>query len=167
MMDDASSDLSTFLIAGVIVVWPTALLLTWLMRRRCAQKIERLGECSSEEMLEELDSAFAPQGKVTIRTQTEYLPFLIEAIREQIDQGLDDQQVRSLIERIDHQRPHHERRAVFPVESHGVTNNLSLEWVRDDEDRIEFKVRAAPDIVRALKKHKKTIPRAKRARAKG
>lgn len=167
MMDDASSDLSTFLIAGVIVVWPTALMLIWLMKRRYAQKLDRLGECSSEEMLEELDSAFAPRGKVTIRTQTEYLPFLIEALREETDRGLDDQQVRSLIERIDHQRPHHERRAVFHVESHGVTSNLSLQWVRDDEDRIELKVHAAPEIVRALKNHKKTIPRAKRSRVKG
>lgn len=165
-MNSASTDLATFLIAGVLIGWPTALFLIWLLRRRCERKLDALGECSSEEMLEELDSAFTPQARVTIRTQTEYLPFVIETIREQIDHGLEDQQVRTLIERIDHQRPHHERRAVFPVESKGVTSNLALEWVRDDRDRIELRVHAAPEIIRALREHKRRIPKAKRTRAK-
>jgi hypothetical protein len=166
-MDSAASDLSTFLIAGVLIVWPLALGLIWWMRRRCAQKLDRLGECSSEEMLEELDAAYAPQGGITIRTQTEYLPFVVEAIREQIDRGLDDEKVRMLIERIDHQRPNLERHAVFPVEVDGDTSNLALQWVRDPQDRIELKVRAAPSIIRALRNHKKQIPRARRARVKG
>jgi hypothetical protein len=166
-MDSASADLSTFLIACVLIVWPLALGMIWWMRRRCDRKLERLGECSSQEILEELNSAYAPQGGITIRTQTEYLPFLVESIREQINQGLDDQQVQSLIARIDHQRPHHERHAVFPVENDGTTSNLTLEWVRDTEDRIELKVRAAPAIIEALRKHKKRIPRAKPARVKG
>lgn len=167
MMDAASSELSTFLIACVLIAWPLTLAMMWWMRRHCTRKLEQLGECSSEEILEELDSAYTPQAGITIRTQTEYLPFLVESIREQIDHGLDDQQVQSLIARIDHQRPHHERHAVFPVENGGITSNLALEWVRDTEDRIELKVRAAPDIIRALKKHKKRIPRAKPARLKG
>lgn len=166
-MHEAPADLSNFLIASVLIAWPTALLMTWWLRRRCARKLERIGEASSEEILAELDTAYAPQSGITIRTQTEYLPYLVETIREQIDHGLGDQQVQSLIERIDHQRPHHERHAVFPVENKGVTSNLSLQWVRDAQDRIELKVRAAPCIIRALRSHKKRIPRAKPARVKG
>lgn len=163
-MHDAPADLSTFLIACVLIAWPTALAMTWWLRRRCERKLDQLGEASSDEMLHELNSAYAPEGGITIRTQTEYLPFLVEAIREQIDHGLGDQQVQSLIARIDHQRPHHERCAVFPVENRGQTSNLSLQWVRDAEDRIELKVRATLPIIRALDSHKKRIPRAKPAR---
>lgn len=166
-MTEAPADLSTFLIACVLIGWPTALAMMWWLRRRCERKLDRVGEVSSQEILDELDSAYAPQGGITIRTQTEYLPFLVETIREQIDRGLGDQQVQSLIERIDHQRPHHERHAMFPVENMGITSNLSLQWVRDAQDRIELKVRAAPDIIRALRSHKKQIPRAKPARTKG
>jgi len=166
-MHDAPADLSTFLIACVLIGWPTALAMIWWLRRRCERKLDRIGEASSEEILAELDSAYEPQSGITIRTQTEYLPFLVEAIREQIDRGLEDQQVQSLIERIDHQRPYHERHAVFPVENHGSTSNLSLKWVRDAQDRIEIKIRAAPGIIRALRSHKKQIPRAKPALTKG
>lgn len=166
-MTEAPADLSTFLIACVLIGWPTALAMMWWLRRRCERKLDRVGEVSSEEILDELDSAYAPQRGITIRTQTEYLPFLVETIREQIDRGLGDQQVQSLIERIDHQRPYHERHAMFPVENKGITSNLSLQWVRDAQDRIELKVRAAPGIIQALRNHKKQIPRAKPARTKG
>lgn len=152
--------LSNFFLIAVAVSWPLAFLLIWFLKRHWGGQYDRLGESSSEEMLDELKREYAPRKRTVIRTQTEYLPFVLECIRENIDSGLEDLQVQSLLERIERHRPDEERRAVFVVEIDGQPREVRLRWTRDASDRIELHVQAPPAVVSALKEHKKRIPKA-------
>jgi hypothetical protein len=95
-----------------------------------------------------------------IRTQTEYLPFLFECIRENIDGGFEDPQVISLLDRVELHKPDQERSAMFTVVSAGKRSDLHMRWRRDAWDRIELRVQGAPAIIRALREHKRRIPKA-------
>ena len=117
-------------------------------------------EASSEEILAELDREFAPLSRTTIRTQTEYLPFLFECIRENIDSGFDDPQMISLLERIQIHRPEEERSALFTVTSGNERSLLHMHWVRDACDRIRLRIQGAPPLIRALRDYKRRIPKA-------
>ena len=152
--------ISGLLGAAALTVWALLVLLGWMIRRRIMAEYERLGESSSEEMLDELESAYSPRQTVRIGTQTEYLPFVFESIREIAETGFDDKQMLSLLERIDFHRPDEVRQAVFPVVVSGKTSDLFLQWSRDASDRIQLRVTAAPKIIRALRRQKKKIPRA-------
>jgi hypothetical protein len=133
-------------------------------KRRCSRVYDGGVEASSEEILEELDRGFTPLRKTAIRTQTEYLPFVFEVIREIIDSGFEDPQMYSLLQRIEIHRANDERGAMFTVVSGGGRSDLHLRWVRDSCDRIELRVQGAPHIIRALRDHKRKIPKASMAR---
>jgi hypothetical protein len=153
-------EISRLIIWMVIIAWPLGLAMAWWWRRRWIQHYERLGESTSEEMLEELESAYSVRRRITFRTSTEYLPFVFERIREVLDGGFEDKQMLSLLERIQIHRPYEERQAVFPVEVKGRTVDLHFRWARDEEDRIRLRVTAAPAIIRTLREQKKQIPKA-------
>lgn len=159
-MYEPIGDLSKFLLLAALLAWPLAFILIWFLKRRWTARQNHLGEASSEEMLAELRSEYSPQRKTVIRTQTEYLPYVLECILENIDSGLDDPQVRFLLERIEFHRPGEERHAMFVVEIKGQRSDLHLRWTRDASDRIALHVQGAPPIIRALKEHKKHIPKA-------
>lgn len=150
-------ELSRFMVLCVIVAWPVAWVMTVWLKRRWSGDYGK--EASSEEILSELKSGFSPCRRTVIRTQTEYLPFLLEVIRENIDGGFEDPQMISLLERIQLHKPDQERRAMFTVVSAGKRSDLHLRWRRDAWDRIELRVQGAPHIVRALSEHKRRIPR--------
>lgn len=160
MMVPSDPDFPRLALFAVAVAWPAALALGWLLRRRLLEKYERLGESTSDEMLAELAGAYAPRRGIRIVTPTEYLPFVFEGIREVVDAGFDDRQMRSLLERIDRHRPHDFRQAVFPVVVGGRRSDLLFQWSRDAGDRIRLRITAAPRIVRALREQKRRIPRA-------
>ena len=107
--------ISGILAVAALTVWGLFLLLAWLIRRRLMAEFDRLGESSSEEMLDELENAYAVRQTIRIGTQTEYLPFVFESIRELAENGFDDKQMLSLLERIEYHRPHEVRQAVFPL----------------------------------------------------
>ncbi|QJE96792.1 hypothetical protein [Luteolibacter luteus] len=151
--------ISGILAIAALTVWGLFLLLAWLIRRRLMAEFDRLGESSSEEMLDELENAYAVRQTIRIGTQTEYLPFVFESIRELAENGFDDKQMLSLLERIEYHRPHEVRQAVFPIEVAGKRSDLFLKWSRDASDRIELRVTAAPKIIRALRDQKKKIPK--------
>lgn len=157
---DLSFAISGILAVAALLLWGLLMLLGWLMRRRLMGEYERLGESSSEEILDELETAYAVRQTVRIGTQTEYLPFVFESIREIADVGFDDKQMLSLLQRIEHHRPDEVRQAVFPVEVAGKRSDLFLKWSRDASDRIEIRITAAPKIIRALREQKKKIPKA-------
>lgn len=152
--------ISGLLALAALAAWWLLLLLGWLMRRRMLEEYDRLGEASSEEILDELESAYSPRQTVRIGTQTEYLPFVFESIRETAENGFDDKQMLSLLRRIEAHRPDEVRQAVFPVEVAGKTSDLFLQWSRDAHDRIQIRITAAPKIIRALREQKKKIPKA-------
>ncbi|WP_367870989.1 hypothetical protein [Luteolibacter sp. Populi] len=151
---------SVFIALTGLAVWALVMLLGWLVRRRWVREYEQLGEASSEEMLDELESAYSPRQTVRIHTQVEYLPFVFESIRVIAENGFDDKQMLSLLNRIETHRPHEVRQAVFPIEVAGKRSDLYLQWSRDPSDRIDLRVTAAPKIARALREQKKKIPKA-------
>lgn len=155
-----SNTVSKLLVWMVIVAWLVGVPLVWIFRRRWLERYERMGESTSEEMLDELEKAWATRRTLLIRTSTEYLPFVFERIREIVDSGFEDKQMLSLLDRIDYHRPNEEQQAVFPVEVKGRTVDLHLKWARDEGDRIRLRVTAAPAIIRALREQKKKIPKA-------
>ena len=152
--------LSRFIYLCVILAGPVAWGLVVLFKRRWGRGYDGAVEASSEEILEELDREFTPFRRTTIRTQTEYLPFLFECIRENIDSGFEDPQMYSLLKRIESQRPDEERSAMFTVVSGQQRSDLHLRWVRDSCDRILLRIQGAPPVIRALRDHQRRIPRA-------
>lgn len=166
-MPAAPDHLGIYFAAVVAACWLVGGTLFWWLRRRALQQLDRLGEASSEEMLDELEREWHPSPGLTIRTQAEYLPFLVESIREVIDRGLADDQVICLQERFEHSRPNEVRRATFTVEVGGRPESLDIEWYRDDADRIELRVRCAPAVIHALEVHRRRVPRSRRTLAKG
>ncbi len=152
--------LSRFIFICVLVTGPVAWALLVFFKRRCERVYDGPVEASSEEILRELDCEFTPVRRTTIRTQTEYLPFLFECIRENIDSGFEDPQMYGLLKRIEIHRADEERSAMFTVVSCRQRSNLHLRWVRDSCDRIRLRVQGAPNIIRALKDHQKRIPKA-------
>jgi hypothetical protein len=152
--------LSRFIYLCVILTGPVAWALVVIFKRRSSRAYDGAEEASSEVMLEELEREFTPVRRTTIRTQTEYLPFLFECIRENIDSGFEDPQMISLLERIQIHRPDQERGAMFSVVSGRQRSDLHLRWVRDSCDRILLKIQGAPNVIRALRDHQKRIPRA-------
>lgn len=150
--------LSRFIYLCVLLTGPVAWGLIVIYKRRCDRAYDGSVEPSSEEILKELDQEFTPFPWTTIRTQTEYLPFLFECIRENIDSGFEDPHVISLLERIEFHRPNEERNARFTVVSGQQRSDLHLRWVRDSCDRILLRIQGAPGIIRALRDHKKRIP---------
>lgn len=131
----------------------------WL-KRRWGRVYDGEKDATSEEILGELKREFTPSRRTVIRTQTEYLPFLFECIRENIDGGFEDPQMISLLDRVELHKPDQERSAMFTVVSAGKRSDLHLRWRRDAWDRIELRVQGAPHIVRALRDHKRKIPTA-------
>lgn len=152
--------LSRFIYICVIVTGPVAWCLVVIFKRRSSRAYDGAMESTSEEILAELNREFNPVRRTTIRTQTEYLPFLFECIRENIDSGFEDPQMISLLERIQIHRPDQERRAMFTVVSGKQRSDLHLRWVRDSCDRILLRIQGAPKVIRALRDHQRRIPRA-------
>ena len=150
--------LSRFCYVCAILMLPVAWGLVVFFKRRWDRSYDGAVDVSSEEILEELDREFAPVRRTTIRTQTEYLPFLFECIRENIDSGFEDPQMISLLERIERHRPDEERSARFTVVSGLRRSDLHLRWVRDSCDRIKLRIQGAPSLIRALSDYKRRIP---------
>jgi hypothetical protein len=158
-MPHSPDSISKLLTLMVFVVFPFGLALAWLLKWYWGRRYDRLGESTSEEMIEELENAYAVRRSILIRTPTEYLPFVFEGIREVVDGGFEDKQMLCLLQRIEIHRPHEVRQAVFPVEVNGRTVDLHFKWSRDDGDRIRLRVTAVPKIIRALREQKKKIPK--------
>ena len=152
--------LSLFTYLCVFLSIPAAWGLLVFFKRRWGRAYDGAVEASSEEILEELDREFTRFSRTTIRTQTEYLPFLFECIRENIDSGFEDPQMYSLLQRIEIHRPDEERCAMFTVVSNHQRSDLHLRWVRDSCDRIFLRIQGAPQIIRALRQHQRCIPKA-------
>jgi hypothetical protein len=159
-MQENPDAISKLVIWAIVVAWPVGLVLAWWFRRRLAERYDRLGESTEEEILGELASAYGTRRRIEFRTPTEYLPFVFESIREVTRVGFDDKQMRSLLERIDIHRPHDFRQAVFPVDVGGRRSDLLFQWSRDEGDRIRLRITAATPIIRALREQKKKIPKA-------
>jgi len=150
--------LSRFFYICVFLAGPVAWGLVVFFKHRWGRGYDGAVEASSQEILEELDREFTPFRQTTIRTQTEYLPFVFECIRENIDSGFEDPQMISLLARIEHHRPDEERSAMYTVVSGRQRSALHMRWVRDSCDRILLRIQGAPGVIRALRDHSRRIP---------
>lgn len=159
-MTEPIEELSRFIFVCVALAGPVAWVLAVLLRRHFGKAYDAEVPNSPGEVIDELRQEFTPRLRTVIRTQTEYLPFLFERIRETIDSGFGDLQMSSLIERIERHRPGEERRAVFSIVEAGIRSDLHLRWTRDAWERIELHVQASPAVIRALKQFKRSIPKA-------
>ena len=157
---DPCWEFSRIINLGVIFSFPVAWILMVWLKRRFGRGYDGAKEASSEEILSELKREFTPCGRTVVRTQTEYLPFLFECIRENIDGGFEDPQMISLLERVQIHKPNQERGAMFSVVSAGKRSDLHLRWRRDAWDRIELRIQGAPHIIRALREYRRKIPKA-------
>ena len=146
-------------VCGILVIPVTGLLMV-VLKRRWERGYETAVESSPEEILAEMDREFIPSRRTTIRTQTEYLPFLFESIRENIDSGFEDPQVISLLQRIETHKPGEERSAMFSVMTGRQRSDIHMQWVRDSCDRIQMRVQGTPSVIRALRDHQRRIPKA-------
>jgi hypothetical protein len=158
-MSEPFKDLSRFILICVILAWPVAWVMSIWLKRRWGRVYDDK-ETSSEEILDELKREFTPSRRTVIRTHTEYLPFLFECIRENIDGGFGDPQVISLLGRVDYHKPAQEKSAMFRVVSEGKRSDLHMQWKRDAWDRIELRIQGTPHIIKALREHKRKIPKA-------
>jgi hypothetical protein len=137
--------------AGLVFGWILAL---WLERRH-----DRGSSASSDELLDELETATTPRRSMEIRTSPEGLPALLDCIQDQIDTGFGPRQSRQLARRIRSHRHRGIRSALFLIRVNGVRCDLDFHWTRDAEDRIRLMVLAVPKIIRALRRHLKAGPR--------
>ena len=137
--------------AGLVFGWILAL---WLERR-----YDRTDPASSEELLDELETASTPRRSLEIRALPEELPQLFDCIVDQVDTGFGPRQSRRLIQRIRAHRHRGIRSALFLVRVNGVRCDLDFHWTRDPKDQIRMMVLAVPKIIRALKRHHKGGPR--------
>ena len=158
-MPENSETIAKGIIWAAIVGWPIVLIAAWGLNRRWRLRYERLGESSSEEIIDELQRAYTKRCCTVIRTSTEYLPFVFEWIREVVDSGFDELQTQTLLGRIDYHRPGDFRQAVFPVEVGGRTSDLLFQWSRDSGDRVRIRITAAPKVIRAIRLQKRKIPK--------
>lgn len=137
--------------AGLVFGWILAL---WLERR-----YDRTDPASSEELLDELETASTPRRSLEIRAISDDLPPVFDCIVEQVDTGFGPRQSKRLIQRIRAHRHRGIRSALFLVRVNGVRCDLDFHWTRDPEDQIRLMVLAVPKIIRALKRQHKTGPR--------
>ncbi|GAA5480937.1 hypothetical protein [Haloferula sargassicola] len=162
-MTEAPKYLSHFLFIAVLCAWPLGIGMYLLLKRLAERKLHQMehpDDLTSEEMLNELRYGFIHRRQVVVRTQTEYLPFLIERVRESIDRGLGDEQVRTLLDRVDLHKPQSRQKAMFPIECEGISSDLVFEWIRDEADRIELTVWAVKPVAAAVKQFATGIPKA-------
>ncbi|WP_379715768.1 hypothetical protein [Haloferula chungangensis] len=152
--------LTGLIISAVIGAWLLAITGVLILRRHYNRRIERIGEASSEEILGELKTAYKQAPKIRIQTQTEYLPYIIERIRENVESGLGEDQAQLLLERIESHRLGEEHQAIFPIESSKGSSDLRLNWTCDEKQRIDLHIQGDPTIIFALYDLKKKIPKA-------
>lgn len=143
-MSQASFIVPVIVAAGLLIGWIIA---RWLERRldhsRCA---------SSEELLDELETACTPRRSFEIRVRPDHLKPFLSCVAEQIDSGFSPRHARHLHGRMLSLRDHVVRHTWFAVKVSGIPTNLDFQWSRDPDGRIRLLVLAVPKIIRELKK---------------
>lgn len=131
--------------AGLVLGW---LLARWLERRH-----DRGTPASSEDLLDELESASSPRRHLELCIDRDALPALLDCLAGQIDSGFGPRQCRQLTRRIHAHQHRGIRSALFLIRVNGVRCDLDFHWTRDPDQRIRLRVLAVPKLLRALKRH--------------
>jgi hypothetical protein len=131
------------------------LLLGWMFARWLEKRLDRSRSASSEELLDELETACTPRRSFEVRVRAEHAKPYLSCVAEQIDTGFGPRQARHLHGRILSLRDHTVRHTWFPVKVNGIRTNLDFQWSLDPEGKIRLLILAVPKIIRELKKQAK------------
>lgn len=131
------------------------LLFGWILARWLEGRFDRSRSASSEELLDELETACTPRRSFEIRVWPDHLKPFLSCIAEQVGSGFSPRHARHLLGRILSLRDHTVRHTWYAVKVNGIRTNLDLQWSRDPDGRIRLLVLAVPKIVRELKKQAK------------
>jgi len=128
------------------------LLCGWIFARWLERRFDRSRSASSEELLDELETASTPRRSFEVRVRPDHVKAVLSCLVEQVDSGFGARHARHLLGRILSLRDHTVRHTWYAVKVNGIRTNLDLQWSRDPEGRIRLLVLAVPKIVRELKK---------------
>jgi len=131
------------------------LLLGWIIARWVERRIDRSRSATSEELLDELETACTPRRSFEVRVRPDHLKPFLSCVAEQVDCGFSPRHARHLLGRIQSLRDHTVRHTWYAVKVSGIRTNLDLQWSRDPDGRIRLLVLAVPKIIRELKKEAK------------
>jgi len=131
------------------------LLLGWIFARWLERRFDRSRSATSDELLDELETACTPRRSFEIRVQPDHLKPFLSCVAAQVDSGFSPRHARHLLGRILSLRDHTVRHTWYAVKVSGIRTNLDLQWSRDTDGRIRLLVLAVPKIIRELKKQAK------------
>ncbi|MCW1922438.1 hypothetical protein OKA05_07720 [Luteolibacter arcticus] len=127
----------------------------WIFARWLERRLDRSRNSSSEELLDELETACTPRRSFEIRVRPDHLKPFLSCVAEQVESGFSVRHARHLLGRILSLRDHMVRHTWYSVKVNGIRTNLDLQWSRDSDGRIRLLVLAVPKIIRELKKQAK------------
>ena len=131
------------------------LLVGWIFARWLERRFDRSRSATSEELLDELETACTPRRSFEIRVRPDHLKPFLSCVAAQVDSGFSPRHARHLLGRILSLRDHTVRHTWYAVKVSGIRTNLDLQWSRDPDGRIRLLVLAVPKIIRELKKQAK------------
>ncbi|MEK7953388.1 hypothetical protein [Luteolibacter soli] len=131
------------------------LLFGWIIARWLERHFDRSRGASSEELLDELETACTPRRSFEVRVRPDLLKPFLSCVADEVDSGFSPRHARHLLGRILSLRDHVVRHTWYAVKVNGIRTNLDLQWSRDPDGRIRLLVLAVPKIIRALKKQAK------------
>jgi len=132
------------------------LIFGWIVARWLEKRYDRGNKASSEELLDGLEMAYSSRRSFEIHTPPEYLPQVFGSMLGQIDSGFGEKHARQMIQRIEARGPSN---ALYPIRINGIRSELEFQWTSDATGRIRLLVLAAPNVIRALKREAKRLPR--------
>jgi hypothetical protein len=131
------------------------LLFGWIFARWLERRFDRSRSASSEELLDELETACTPRRSFEVRVRPEHLKPFLSRVAEQVESGFSDRHARHLHGRIVSRNDHAVHHTWYAVKVNRIRTNLDLQWSRDPDGRIRLLVLAVPKIIRELKKQAK------------
>lgn len=143
-----------FILPAILV---GGLVFGWIFARWLETRYDRVNQASSEELLDELETAYGlRRSSIELRTPFEFLPRVFGCMLDKIDSGFGEKHARQMIQRIETPGPRH---ALYPIRVNGIRSELELQWSRDADGRVRLLVLAVPNVIRALKRQAKRLPR--------
>ena len=132
------------------------LIFGWIFARWLEKRYDRGNKASSEELLDELEMAYSSRRSFEIHTPPEYLPQVFGCMLGQIDSGFGEKHARQMLQRIEARGPSN---ALYPIRVNGIRSELEFQWTCDAGGRVRLLVLAVPNVIRALKREAKRLPR--------
>ena len=132
------------------------LIFGWIVARWLEKRYDRGNKAGSEEILDGLEMAYSSRRSIEIHTFPEYLPQVFECMLGKIDSGFGEKHARQMLQRIEAKGLSN---ALYPIRVNGIRTELELQWTWHADGRIRLVVLAVPNVIRALKREVRRLPR--------